>query len=232
MIVCIEESMTFKGMDAYEWKRIIGDNQILSPLPIDILPNDINWLRKRSIGFDMSMREIEGDSPVATAAQSDVDQRGLMNHEKKGMRGQPDSEEKKDLRGLMNCEEEKKDNIISFMGDYLKNYHSGEDVACLVIAMDESVIKGEKNGLDKPLFSFSTFSDVLKAITEEFPSYGIIKYNTAKKHYNAIQDIWLRYGESTLKPPGTGDTADTTYLHDMECVKTIQDLTLKCQHLA
>lgn len=210
MIKCIEESLPYCKYGGTEWIDILESNKLVSPLSPEILPADVDWLRHHCIGFDLVIRDLEQD----------------------GNTGPLEIQAPKGLYGLLNCAEEKKEEIVSMMGDHLKGHHSGNDVARLVIALKECDINEEtENESERSLLSFTSFSYVFKAIIDEFPSNGIVQYNTAKDAHNRMELLWDEYKNGNFQKKGTGKTADQTYMRDKEQIQTILDLISKFQEI-
>lgn len=200
MIECIEESMTYDGRGAGEWQRITEDNRSLSPLPVDILPSDMDWLGKRSVGIGLDIME-------------DKDQHNT--HNTKVWPG---------LYGLLDCEEEKKEKIVGFIGSYLKGHHTGADIARLVIALRDNNGDNAEMTSESPLLTFTSFRNAYKAIVDEFPSPDLVRYNTANEAYTNIEVLWNEFKNGQDLKKGRGKTAELTYMHDMAHIRAIKNL--------
>lgn len=211
MIKCIDEDyLLYSKYGATELMDIMEDNKTVSPLSPDILPSDINWLRNRCIGFDLAMRDLEhGDKSYSKEAPS-----------------------RQDLYGLLNCAEDKKEEIVSEIGEYLKEHHTGNDIARLVIALKEYTMHDDTDvESERPLLTFTTFSFVFKAIIDMFPSYGIVQYNTANEAHNKLNLLWDKYKSAPGLKQGKGKTGEQTYLRDMEHITAIKKLMQKFQKI-
>lgn len=211
MIKCIDEDyQPYSKYGVTEWIRIIEDNKTVSPLSPDILPADINWLRNRCVGFGLAMRDLEqGDKNCSMETPS---RQGLYR--------------------LLNCAEDKKEEIVSEIGEYLKEHHTGKDVARLVIALKEYTMHDDTGvESESPLLTFTTFSYVFKAIIDKFPSYGIVQYNTANEANNKLNLLWGEYKNAWELKKGKGKTAEQTYLRDMEHINAIKNLMHKFQKI-
>lgn len=211
MIKCIDDNLPYCKYGVTEWIRIIEDDKTVSPLSPDILPSDTDWLRRRCISFGLAM----------------------MDQEQGGTAGSMEAQAKPGLRGLLNCAEKKKEEIVSVIGEYLQKHHSGNDVARLVIALRECMLKDEDTEIEsgKPLLTYNSFSYVYKALIDEFPSYGIVQYNTANEANNKLNLLWCEYKSAPELKKGKGKTAERTYLRDMEHINAIKNFMQKFQKI-